>query len=346
MNAVMVILFALFLSGFKFSEQNQFFGGYCSIRQSNAIKGIFVILIFLSHGMDYFPLTQNDIWVREMSEYLKQHIVVPFLFYSGFGVMESIQRKGYSYIRSIPFNRVLKTIIFADISVLTFALFYLIIGREFSVGKLLLSLVFWDKIGNNTWYFFVIVFLYLFTYISFRIFNKNYYLAAVLTAVLSMFLFFFLIRYKSIIWYNTFFCYHFGMWYSLLRSKIEPIVMRNDLIYFIALLIAFLAYLLFRSFGSFYYFIICGCWLMTLIVGLTMKIKVDNPFLQFLGTHVLGFYSLHRIPMMIASPWDMALVYKFVFCFLVTCILVLIHESITKWIDRRLFCRFQRHTAV
>ena len=127
------------------------------------------------------------------------------------------------------------------------------------------------------------------------------------------------------------------MWYSLLRTKIEPIVMRNDLFYFVALLLAFLAYSLFRTFGSFYYFIIAGCWMMTIIVGLTMKIKIENPFLDFLGEHVLAFYVFHRLPMVLTLSMDMDIVSKFIFSFLATSILALMHDKIIKRLDPLLF---------
>lgn len=40
-----------------------------------------------------------------------QLIVVMFLFYSGYGVMESVRSKGTAYIKSIPFKRVLSTLV-------------------------------------------------------------------------------------------------------------------------------------------------------------------------------------------------------------------------------------------
>lgn len=339
MNFFLIVLLVLILSGVRFAEPNRFFDDYCSIQQTNAIKGIFMLLVLLSHCMDYFPLEAADLWVEKMSEYLRQLIVVPFLFYSGYGIMESIQKKGQDYVKSIPVNRCLRTLLYADIAVISFAVLYWLQGRTITIKRFLLSLIFWDKIENNTWYFFVIICLYFLTYIAFRIFGRNRYIAACMTAVLSIPLFYGLIATKSIIWYNTFFCYHFGMWYSLLRSPIERIVMRNDLFYCIALLLAFLAYTLFRHFGSFYYFIICGCWLMTVIVGLTMKVKINNPFLQFVGQHLLAFYAFHRLPMVLTRSMEMDIVSKFVFSFLVTAIIALIHDRITGWIDHVFLCR-------
>lgn len=342
MNVVLLILILLFASEMRFAPKDEFFDDYCSVRKTNAVKGIVAMAIFLSHSMDYFHLEEGDLWVEYFSEYLRQLIVVPFLFYSGFGIMESIQKKGLSYIRGIPVRRVLRTTLYSDVAVAAFALLYLAKGYSLSLKQFLLSLIFWDKIENNTWYFFVIVFLYLFTYAGFRIFHKNYYCGAALTTLLSIPLFYFLIETKSIIWYNTFFLYHFGMWYSLIRKPIEKIVMHNDFIYCVAMLLTFMAYSLFRNFGSFYYFIICGCFLMTLIVGITMKVSIDNPLLQYLGRNVQGIYLFHRLPLLLTRQMNMGIVPKFIFSVLATAVLCFVFSYITKWIDRGILSRFEK----
>lgn len=338
MNIVCLFLLFAICCDMKFAGKDQYFEDYCSVRQTNAIKGICVLAVFLCHSMDYFYFVP-DTWIEYISEYFRQLIVVPFFFYSGYGIMESIRKKGHSYVKSIPLKRCLRTMLYADIAVLAFAVLYLVQGSPLSVKQVFLSLIFWSKIENNTWYIFVNIALYLITYIAFMIFRKNHYAGAVATALLSLVLFYFLIATKSIIWYNTFFAYHFGMWYSLLRKGIEKVVMRNDIVYLIALLMAFLAYTLFRTFGSFYYFNICGCWLMTIIVGITMKIKIDNPFLQFLGRHVLAFYVFHRLPMVLTFSMEMDTVSKCIFSFLATSILALIHDKIIEFLDPILFNR-------
>lgn len=328
--------------GSQFAERDQFFDDYCSVRKSNAIKGICVMGVFLSHSMDYLHLGENDLWVEYFSEYFRQLFVAPFFFYSGFGMIESIRKKGLSYIKRIPVDRILKTVLYADVAVVVFAVVYLIRGNTVTLKQFLLSLVFWDKIENNTWYFFVIVFLYFFTYIGFRIFHKNYFLAAAATTLLSLPLFYILIETRSIIWYNTYFIYHFGMWYALIRKPIEKLVMHNDLMYCCAMLLAFMAYTLFRTFGSFYYFIICGCLLMTIIVGITMKVSIDNPFLQYLGRNVQGFYICHRLPLLLTKGMQMDIVSKFIFSFLATAIICFVFDYITKWIDRLVISRIPR----
>ena len=339
MNYIILLAVLVFLSGITFSEPEQFYPDYCSPKKTNAIKGVFVFLVILFHTEDYFTFGSNDLWVQDLSRMFKQLPVVPFLFYSGFGIMESIQKKGFSYIKSIPLNRIVKTVVFADLGVISFAIYYLIFGIQFTIKQFFLSLVFWDQIGNCLWYLFVIVFLYLFTYISFRIFSKNYYVAAIFTGVISLPLFFVLVKTKDIFWYNTFFCYHFGLLYSLLRTKVERFVMHNDLVYFLSLLIVFVLFSWIRTFGSFYFFMITGCLLMMIIVGISMKVSIDNPVLQFLGNHILPVYLFHRIPMLVLGRFELGNVTKFILIVLITCIFSLLYDFVTAWINRKIFVR-------
>ena len=43
-----------------------------------------------------------------------------------------------------------------------------LLGRSYSLGKIVAAFLFWDSIGNSNWYLFAILFLYLFTWLSFR----------------------------------------------------------------------------------------------------------------------------------------------------------------------------------
>ncbi|MDY3811676.1 hypothetical protein [Eubacterium sp.] len=59
------------------------------------INGIFTMLILVSHAsmyMDYGGVWIDDAY-GEFRSYLGQFVVAPFLFYSGFGIMESIAKK-------------------------------------------------------------------------------------------------------------------------------------------------------------------------------------------------------------------------------------------------------------
>lgn len=75
-----------------------------SISQTTCVNGIFVIFVFLSHFCQYvdtssMPYFQPYLFLRS---HLVQLIVAPFLFYSGYGIMEHIKTKGNRYVNDIP----------------------------------------------------------------------------------------------------------------------------------------------------------------------------------------------------------------------------------------------------
>lgn len=74
---------------------------YLEMSRTDSIKGIFILLVFLSHARNYlstFPeYTQNPFngIYDVFQNHLGQGVVIMFLFYSGYGVMESIIKKRF-----------------------------------------------------------------------------------------------------------------------------------------------------------------------------------------------------------------------------------------------------------
>ena len=68
-----------------------------SKEQTTCINGIFVLFVFLSHFGQYETMPWNWLLLG-----LGQLMVAPFLFYSGYGIMEQIQRRGIVYIDGMP----------------------------------------------------------------------------------------------------------------------------------------------------------------------------------------------------------------------------------------------------
>ena len=92
MVVLFIILFVLILYGAKFSH---FHSDYMSVTSSNAIKGIFALIILYSHMRGYVQL-EDSFWDRSYISILNgfgQLMVAMYLFYSGFGVAESMKHK-------------------------------------------------------------------------------------------------------------------------------------------------------------------------------------------------------------------------------------------------------------
>lgn len=93
-----VAIFVLCLWGIKFSPKKGF-DDFLQRDQCDSIKGIFILLVFVRHVLQYiiasgyeFSSLQDKLFLKIDRE-LDQLIVVMFLFYSGYGIMESIRKK-------------------------------------------------------------------------------------------------------------------------------------------------------------------------------------------------------------------------------------------------------------
>lgn len=113
----------VFLCGAKFVKSGEFNSDYMSKDTTGAINGIFVLLVFMCHISGYMKLggSSDTIWL-DLKSWLGQLVVVTFLFYSGYGMMCSIMKKGTPYVKGIFRRRFLSLFAHFDIAVLLFLL--------------------------------------------------------------------------------------------------------------------------------------------------------------------------------------------------------------------------------
>lgn len=305
-----VLRFLLVISRLTYSQQG-FYADYLSFDTTNAIKGIFIALVFIKHATPYILnsgyVFDDSILSRAflfIDAQVGQWIVAMFLFYSGYGIMESIRKKGMAYVQSIPRKRVLTTLVNFDIAVGLFAIVALLLHKDYSLKTYLLSFTGWESVGNSNWYIFVIMLCYLIAYLCFRlpIVKKE---ALVTRAILCFFLLGFSVLVLSFLkpfwWYDTMLCFGVGMLYSVYRERIELILKRY---YWLILpMVLVLLYLLNKSpyylhglVHNAYCLVFC-----LLVVMLTMKIKVNNAVLIWSGKNLFPLYIYQRIPMIILS---------------------------------------------
>ena len=100
MTLILLIFFCLCITGVRVDFFNR---DYISRDTTIQINGIFVFLVFLSHFAGYldheYPL--NFIYMN-VRGFFGQLVVTTFLFYSGYGILTSINQKKEAYIRTIP----------------------------------------------------------------------------------------------------------------------------------------------------------------------------------------------------------------------------------------------------
>lgn len=176
MSLLLCMLLLLILFQMRKQEDN-----YMEKEQCNGIKGIFIVLVFIRHVLQYITKAEADLctlWDAPcllVDHLLGQLIVALFLFYSGFGVMESFKQKGSSYVSSMPRKRIIGTLLNFDVAVLCFVLVDLCLGVEITWKQTILSFVAWDSVGNSNWYIFTILLCYTLSYGIFRLglFNES-----------------------------------------------------------------------------------------------------------------------------------------------------------------------------
>ncbi|MDO5294928.1 MAG: acyltransferase family protein [bacterium] len=274
---------------------------------TNTIKGFFLLLVFLSHFKGYVKLNGSlDMHYFIVNRYMGQLIVAMFLFYSGYGVLESLKRKK-GYVDTMPKNRILKTIFNFDLAIILYVIVNHILGRVFDKKVILLSFLGWEGIGNSNWYIFAIVILYAITWISFKAFEDKHFAGILATTVLSVFFILFMSRHKQAYWYDTVLCYVAGMWFSYYKKQIEEFVVSNKASYWFLVIAVGVCY--FNSYPYRTEIVGAQFWAVSfalLIVLLTMKVSFNNKMLAWVGENLFGLYILQRIPMLMLRHYGLA----------------------------------------
>lgn len=303
-----MIIFFLILAiitawGIRFSSFNE---GYISLQSTNAIKGVFAVIILFSHMNGYIVLQDSiyDTLFESILRHLGQLMVAPFLFFSGYGIMESVKRKpGYS--SSFPKKRILRTLIHFDIAVLTYLIMGFVLGYRYPLSYYLTSWIGWESLGNSNWFVFVILLLYVLAYVSiifaekicvrqekgkrFVIVSSTLFLSAVAWVALRL-------AGKDSWWYDTVITFPLGMCFSFVRSRFETIMRMNlvSWVFLIALVIAMLAWHL--LIGNDVYGICAGIFCIV-VVAVSTKVHIGNRVLSWLGAYSFAIYIMQRLPM-------------------------------------------------
>lgn len=171
---MIIFYFAISLLIFyKFQTNvNEYNVDYLYKDQCNSIKGIFILVVFLRHIIQYADETSlNTEWDKAglyLNDIIGQLLVALFLFYSGYGVLESIKKKGEEYIDLMPKKRILTTLLNFDVAVALFIITDILLGIDISISQTLLSFTTWDSVGNSNWYIFCIILCYLLTFLLFK----------------------------------------------------------------------------------------------------------------------------------------------------------------------------------
>lgn len=307
-----LIIFCSLFIGLKVKSSG-YYDDFLDRKQTDAIKGVFILLVLLRHSMieireaGFRPVCMLDTLGYRIHSEIGQLVVVMFLFYSGYGVMESIKKKGKEYLDRFPRHRMLNTLLNFDVAVLCFIVLNMFMGVNMGLKQIGWSFIGWESVGNSNWYIFVILFCYLASWISGRVFLGGEWNIVVMTVFLVLcgeaglsFL-----KHGQPWWYNTILCYPAGMFLSLYKETIVRFFRRYYLFVFGLLLSLFLFLhfqrwipamrgLTFNAKSIVFAF---------LIVLTTMKIKTGNRFLMWAGLSLFPIYIYQRLPMRAFRHW-------------------------------------------
>lgn len=306
MDIFVLIFILLILWGIQFRKINT---EYIGREITTSIKGIFAIIILFSHGKGYLPPPiPNSLIYNIIIDSLGQLMVVMFLIYSGYGIVESYKRKSTIYSKSFFKKRVLKTLIHFDLAVLLFLILSLSIGHDFPIRNYMLCFTGWLDIGNSNWFVFDIIILYLISYLGFIIVERSH--GNLKHFLLIMFigsLLFTLTMYKlkPLWWSDTIMAYPMGMLWSVYKNKLEE-YLGDQQKYILFTLLTFFLFIgltiagkIFASIFAMFASAVFGI----LIILLTMRLHLGNRVLHWLGINAFSIYILQRIPMILASEY-------------------------------------------
>lgn len=324
-----IVLFCIALWKLQFAGKG-FYSDSLSVQQTNMIKGIFIWLVFLGHITPYItkqvslthPLDVSALVVQGL---LGQLVVVPFLFYSGYGVMLSILKKP-AYLASIPKKRLPVTFLNFGVAVLFFAVLNLALGINMTLKQVLLSLLMWDSVGNSNWYIFTICFCYFASYASFRICKSSSRGLLLQTCVLLTFAIL-LSFVKESWWYDTCLAYVAGSYLAFYKKTIESVVSRHYIKSITVFGVGFvMSYLLMNHTPSDIRYLatnVCSVFFAFFIVLVCLKVKLNSTLLQWSGKNLFPLYIYQRIPMILfASIMGGSLVAEYRYCYVVVCMLI------------------------
>ncbi len=318
-----------------------FFPDYLEKKQSNAIKGVFILLVFLKHALGeikhcgFLFNRQVDWFAQAFRLEMGQLVVAMFLFYSGYGVMKSLMSHGKKYLASYPRKRLLTTLLNFDVAVCCFILLAWIMGQKLSFPRIVLSFIGWDSYGNSNWYIFVILCCYLAFYIVFRIVGNRYQLGAAILVAVSVAGILILYLFKPSHWYNTMLVFPAGVVYALFFKELEQWIQKRYGLVTTLLLAGFLLLHFLMRMHPLHglTFNIKSIVFAMLIVILTMKVRIGNRWLYWCGLSLFPLYIYQRLPMIslrgsLGPEWICGHPHLFIGgCFVVTVVITLLYNK-------------------
>lgn len=305
MGIITVITFLLCFVGMKFAFNKEgIHKDYLSMPCANSVKGIFVLMVLNGHLSQYVTLGDSllDIPYILVDDWIAQCIVAPFLFCSGYGILYSFVNKNrLAYIKGLPRKRILPTLLHFDIALILFLIMNLLLEQSYSVVDYVTALVGWTSVGNSTWFIFASLCMYVVTYISGLLASrlkddaKQRACFALLILLGTVVYITVMMNFKQQVYYNTILCFPVGVIFGCFKEKIDHYMNRLPVWLGTVVVLAGM-YLGTLLYGNYY---LRAPVFALLVFVLTMRLRICNPVLKWLGEHIFEIYILQRIPQIV-----------------------------------------------
>lgn len=349
---IVFYLFIVILVFYKVSFSKELDFSALNKDRTDSIKGIFILFVFLRHIFPYIEkyctnFNRFDRLFEVSDKYLGQLIVVMFMFYSGYGVMESCKKKSTAYVETMPPKRILSTILNFMVAVGFFLLIQMLMGQHYPLSKVALAFVGWESIGNSNWYIFTIVACYIVTYFSFSkcgVTDSERLKTSLYVTFVGLLLFIVtMCFFKETYWFNTVFAYLAGLVFSFKKDfafdRIRMGYKKLLLLSTVTFLTLSVLYLFVREFDRIgLVFNFCSIAFAFVILLLTLRVKISNNVLVWLGSNLFPLYIYQRIPMLVlASLFGTTLISTFPYLYVVICfIFTILLANLYKYIAIKL----------
>lgn len=279
-----------------------------------SLKGVFILLILASHFCGYgpkavaktLPLAWDASVYAWIQSALGQMVVVPFLFFSGYGVFISLRDKGGEYFAGFPVKRVLSVLFRFDLVMLPYLAIMICDGKPLDAGRIIGGFTAWSSFGNSNWYIFTILVLYALSFLAFLPFRKREAEARETSALVTLAVLFVAFvavmaeLKKPAVFFNTSLAYLAGAAFAVGKKRFEEAFLSGNGPYALLLVLLAAVFPLVKGAcpGLFYYeaaaILFSG-----IVVLLLAKISNRNPLLVFCGRHLFAIYILQRLPMIL-----------------------------------------------
>lgn len=309
-DLVIIVLIIFIFFAMKYGKRQG--ENYLSIENSNALKGIFVILVVLHHLSLLVSIVDGALIFSFATGYLFPLLtrigflcVSIFFFLSGYGSYQQLCQKGEKYLDRYLVNKLVKIILpFIVVAAIYFGFDVLIYGLDKSLD-ILAGIVAGETIVSNGWYIIAILIIYFFFFVAFKFFKSFKYQIVALSLLTIAYMLTVILLGFGAHWYQNCFLFVVGVIWKKYELPINNYIREKTWTKIAILLFAFLViysayvFIVMRfdnlPFVSASFNLILSLVFVPLIMLLITKVRIQTRYWVFLGSISLEIYILHGL---------------------------------------------------